>query len=172
MTAEPRKPLFRRRARRSVAAVAFALATIAVLASVQSACVKTGASLGQACLSNEDCFSGQCAGQLCVSAAPTLDAEAEGDGEAPGSDGAVDALPPDAADAPAVPDAASDSTSPDANGEGGDGAAPADGSHDASLEAADASADETGPDGSPDAAGTTEGGLDAPTDVQLDVAGG
>jgi hypothetical protein len=143
------------------------LAALAALVALDGACVKTGDSLGQSCLSNEDCFSGYCAGQICVSAPPVLDAEAMGDSAASGSDAADDATgeaaPPGDVSAES---SAVDSPLVDRAGDASDASAPAD----AAGTDADASSSADGylADGSIPA----EAGADAPADVRLDVADG
>lgn len=125
------------------------------IVSGSGACVRTGASLGQSCLKDDDCFSGHCASMICVPAAPELSADAaEGDStvadapgsaDGPGTDdgptegsessidgGSADALSTDA-EASAPNDATDGPSGPDAT----DGAGPADanGSTDASSDA-------------------------------------
>lgn len=119
------------------------------------ACVKSGFSLGQSCLTDEDCFSGYCAQQICVAAPPLLDAEATGDAPAqPTKDAATDAaVDGDASRADAVGDAPRDV--------GGDNAAET-AVADVAIEAtADAPADVA-----------SESAADARADVRLDAADG
>ncbi len=69
------------------------LGLVAMLASVRCADVDRG--LGQACIRNEDCQSGVCAGQVCIAEPPVFDAapqaDAAGDGSATPDGGALDA---------------------------------------------------------------------------------
>lgn len=112
------------------------VAGIGVLAA-SGACVKNGDSLGESCLTSEDCFSGYCVQQLCVSAPPLLDAQVKGD--AP-----VDAIVESAA-GDASPDSMADGAPTDARRDGVSDAMPegsADVTSDVGAEAApDASAD-------------------------------
>ncbi len=114
-----------------------ALAAFTATVAASGGCVKIGDSLGQSCLTNEDCFSGYCAQQICVSAPPLLDAEVKGDAPADRS--------AEAATGDAGGDA--DASAPEAG---------ADSSRDATSDAL--------PESSADAAGG-EGGSDAPADV-------
>lgn len=127
------------------------VAGIGVLAA-SGACVQVGDSLGQTCLTNEDCFSGYCSQQQCVSAPPLLDAEAKGDSPA---DAVVESAPGDASP-DSVAEAAADAPR--------DGLSDAVGSGDATSDvgASDVSASDV----------SAEAASDASADVRLDVAEG
>jgi hypothetical protein len=126
---------------------------VAVLAA-SGACVQSGASLGQSCLTDQDCFSGQCSQQKCVSAGPLLDAEATGD---------PPSTPPGEA-------------STDGSGEASTDGAPTDGAVDASpsVEGGDASRPDATPDAPPGDApsegAAPETGADAPVDSPAESA--
>jgi hypothetical protein len=126
-------------------------AGMAVLAA-SGGCVKNGASLGEACLTNEDCFSGYCAQQLCVSAPPLLDAEAKGDAPV---DAIVESGPGDAS-----PDSTADGATTDAPRDGVSDAVPEGSSDVASDVASDVSVSDV------------SAAPDASADVRLDVAEG
>jgi hypothetical protein len=133
------------------------VAGIVVLAA-SGGCVKNDASLGEACLTSEDCFSGYCAQQICVSGPPLLDAQAKGD------------APADAVVESAAGDATADST---ADGAATD--APRDGVSDAVPEgSADVVSDVGASDVSASDVSTSDGSAapDASADVRLDVAEG
>jgi hypothetical protein len=98
-----------------------ALGFIAVVSSARCANVDRG--LGEACLRDEDCLSGVCAGQVCVSAPPVLSTLPTTDAAAMVDGAAHDSQAPDSGtDAPSAMDAgALDSGSPE------DGSSPKDG---------------------------------------------
>jgi len=91
--------------RHRVGGLAIALGAVSVLASVRCADVNRG--LGEACIRDQDCLSGACAGQQCVASPPLFDASAAFDagsgavGEAGGGDAALDAGSAAEASAPA-----------------------------------------------------------------------
>jgi hypothetical protein len=151
-------------ARLALARLAPPLAVLVLLGPAFGGCVKVGDSLGQSCLSDEDCFSGHCIEQTCVSAPPLLDGEAQGSGDDASSDGSPGLDAPtesSALDAPLVDSADAGAT---------DAAADA---HDASSDAGAAdAAGEGGFDGSTGEAGGSDAAQDAPDDVRLDVTAG
>ncbi|MGH7434654.1 MAG: hypothetical protein ACRENE_03190 [Polyangiaceae bacterium] len=172
----------RRLASRVVSFVASA--AVCVVLSGSGACVQTGASLGQHCLKDDDCFSGHCAAQICVSSAPELGADAaEGDStlaDAPGSveGSTTDDGPSESSDA--SPDGAGPgdgSVTADADASTGDDATDAPSTSDAADGAAPVDAQTTtdgSNDASPEAAGDapSDAPADAPSDAQLDVGAG
>jgi hypothetical protein len=149
--------------RRVAPGIAYVVALVGawVVVSASGACVATGASLGQSCLKDSDCFSGHCAAQICVAAAPELSPDAaEGDSTV--------------ADAPGAVEGSSTDDGPYEGSEGSTG--PTDGGSGGGLTTADTSASDgaadgpgtTGADASPDGPG--DGTTDAPPDAPADGA--
>jgi hypothetical protein len=128
-------------ARQVVLVATLGLGAAALAAS--GACTKSGASLGQSCLTDQDCFSGSCSQQICVAAAPVLDAEAKGDSPAV----VVDASGDGAGDAGATV-------------EGGDSSRA-----DASL---DAFTGDAPSEGAPAETGPADAPIDSPADADMD----
>jgi hypothetical protein len=149
------------------------LAGAVVLGPAFAGCVGTGASLGQSCLTNEDCFSGYCAMRVCVAAPTFIDAEVEADGATTDDGPPADApLAADGSDSSPASDAAGDAQ-PDAAETGSDGAAPdADASTPVDAPGSTDGAGDATSDSTTDGAGAVEAGQDAPADVRLDVGGG
>jgi hypothetical protein len=142
-------------------ALLLALAGAWAVVSGSGACVRTGASLGQSCLKDDDCFSGHCTAQICVRAAPELSADAaEGDSMVADSPGSADA--PGTDDGPAEGSVGStDGGSGDAVATDAEASVPADATDGPSgTDAADAN-------GSTDAAGDG-----ASSDAKLDSGAG
>lgn len=123
-------------ARRGARTCAFVGAFLTVLA-LAAACSVSRRANGEACLKDEDCVSGICSSQVCVSAPTLLDAAVDAEAGPPtvdASDGATDG----ATDAPADTGMVKDSSAPkDAPHEAADGAT----DDSASSDSGDAAAD-------------------------------
>jgi hypothetical protein len=144
-----------------------ALVGLWIVVSASGGCVRTGASLGQSCLKDDDCFSGHCAAMLCVAAAPELSSDAaEGDSTVADAPGPADG--PSADDAPSeVSEGSIDGGAGDALATDADASVPADATDGPSAPDATDGPGSTGADASPDA--TSDAPPDAPADAAADA---